>query len=58
MTFKLGVITDLHADLGALQVALAQMDDLGVSPVVCVADEPDEVVALLRARGVVCSLVL
>jgi len=60
MTIKLGVITDVHADLGALQAALAHMDDLGVDLVVCAGDiveggdEPDEVVALLRAHGVVC----
>ena len=60
MTFKLGVISDVHGDLGALQPALAQMDDLGVDLVVCAGDivdggdEPGEVVALLSARGVVC----
>ena len=60
MTFRLGVITDVHADLGALQAALTHLADLGVDLVVCAGDivdggdEPDEVVALLRAHGVVC----
>jgi putative phosphoesterase len=60
MIFKLGVITDLHADLGALQAALAHLDDLGVDLIVCCGDivdggdEPEEVIALLRERGIPC----
>ena len=56
MTFKLGIITDLHADLAALQAALARLDDLGVDLVVCCGDivdggdQPEEVIALLRER--------
>ena len=60
MTFKLGIITDLHADLGALQAALAHLDALGVDLVVCAGDivdggdEPEQVIALLREREIPC----
>ena len=56
----LGVITDLHADLGALQAALERMDDLGVDLVVCAGDivdggdEPEQVIALLREWRIPC----
>ena len=58
MTTRLGIISDLHADLGALQQALAHLDHLGVGQVVCAGDvvdggdEPEEVIALLREQGI------
>lgn len=58
MSFKLGVITDVHSDLGALKAALEELDAIGVDLIVCAGDivdggdEPDEVVALLRERGI------
>ena len=29
MTFKLGIMTELHADLGAFRAALQHMDNVG-----------------------------
>ena len=58
MTFRLGIISDIHADLGALQQALDQFDHLRVDQVVCAGDvvdggdQPEEVIALLRDRGI------
>ena len=58
MTFRLGVISDIHGDLGALQQALAHFDRLGVDQVVCAGDvvdggdQPEQVIALLRERGI------
>ena len=58
MTFRLGIISDLHADLGALQQALAHFDHLGVDQVVCAGDvidggdQPEQVIALLHERGI------
>ena len=58
MSVKLGVITDVHADLGALQAAMARMHDLGVDLVVCAGDivdggtDPEGVIALLRERQI------
>lgn len=55
---KLGVITDVHADLVALEAALSQMAELGVDLIVCCGDimdggeKPDEVVELLREHGI------
>ena len=60
MSFKLGVITDVHADLGALQAALGELDDLGVDQIVCAGDivdggdQPEQVIALLREREIPC----
>ena len=58
MTTRLGIISDLHADLGALQQALAHLDQLGVAQLVCAGDvvdggdQPEQVIALLRERGI------
>ena len=60
MTTLLGIITDLHADLGALRAALDRLDALGVDRVVCAGDivdggdQPEEVIALLRKREIPC----
>ena len=58
MTTRLGVISDLHADLRALQQALVQFDHLGADMVVCAGDvidggdQPEEVIDLLRERDI------
>ena len=60
MTFRLGIITDVHADLGALRTALDRLDALGVDQIVCAGDivdggdQPEQVIALLRDRVIPC----
>ena len=58
MTTLLGIITDLDADLGALQAALGWLDALGVDQIVCAGDvvdggdQPEQVIAPLREREI------
>lgn len=53
-----GLLGDIHGNREALVAALAGLDDLGVERIACVGDlvgynaDPDDCVALLRARGV------
>ena len=60
MITKLGFITDLHADLGALQAALTHMDSRGVDLIVCGGDIvdggdcPEQTIALLQDRMIPC----
>jgi len=55
---RVGFVTDLHADLGALESALAQMDAAGVDLVLCGGDvvdgggDPERLIALLREREI------
>jgi len=57
---KLAVISDVHADVHALNDALAQIDQLGIGQVVCCGDLidyglfPEETLKLLRDRKIVC----
>ncbi len=57
---KLAIVTDVHADLHALQDALKQIEQLGCEHIVCAGDLvdygvfPDETIALLRDRGIPC----
>jgi len=57
-TTRVGFITDLHADLGALQAALAAMDAAGVDLILCGGDlvdgggDPEQLIALLRDREI------
>jgi putative phosphoesterase len=52
------VITDIHANLPALQAALARIDELGIERVLCGGDlvgygpHPNEVCALIAERGI------
>ena len=52
------VITDIHANLPALQAALARIDELGVTRIYCGGDlvgygpHPNEVVALIAERAI------
>jgi putative phosphoesterase len=52
------VITDIHANLPALQAALARIDELGIERVSCGGDlvgygpHPDEVCALIQERAI------
>lgn len=58
MTTRIGVIADIHADLGAVEAALAQLDAEGIELVVCCGDvvdggdQPEKVIALLRERAI------
>ena len=55
---RIAVITDIHANLPALQAALARIDELGIERVYCGGDlvgygpHPDEVCTLIQERGI------
>jgi putative phosphoesterase len=55
---RVAVITDIHANLPALQAALARIDELGIEPVYCGGDlvgygpHPNEVCALIAERAI------
>ena len=55
---QVAIITDIHANLPALQAALARIDELGIERVYCGGDlvgygpHPNEVVALIAERDV------
>jgi putative phosphoesterase len=56
----LGLISDIHGDVAALQDALGQLDRLGVEQVICAGDvldwgpSPIRCVELLQQRGIAC----
>jgi putative phosphoesterase len=58
MSAEIAVITDIHANLPALQAALARIDELGIESVYCGGDlggygpHPNEVVALVAERDI------
>jgi putative phosphoesterase len=58
MSDRVAVITDIHANLPALEAALARIDDLGIERVYCGGDlvgygpRPNEVCALIEQRGI------
>jgi putative phosphoesterase len=60
MTTKLGIISDVHADVHALRDALAQIERLGCDQIVCAGDLvdwglfPEETIALLREKKIPC----
>lgn len=55
---RVALLSDIHADLDALDDALARIDALGVDRIVCAGDlvdygaKPDDTVARLAARGI------
>ncbi len=57
---RFAIISDLHANLGAVGAVLARADSLGVDEIVCLGDvvgynaNPNEVVAELRRRRIRC----
>jgi len=59
---RIGLISDLHANLPATQAALTALDRDGVDIILCAGDlvcygaQPNEVLALLRRRGIPCVL--
>jgi putative phosphoesterase len=58
MTDRVAVITDVHANLPALEAALARIGELGIERVYCGGDlvgygpHPNEVCALIEQRGI------
>ena len=58
MVDRIAVITDIHANLPAVQAALTRIDDLGIERVFCGGDlvgygpHPNEVCALIQERGI------
>ncbi|MCB9673379.1 MAG: metallophosphoesterase family protein [Alphaproteobacteria bacterium] len=57
---RLGLLSDVHATLPALDAVLAELDRMGVDRIVCLGDivdlgpQPNEVVARLRERDIPC----
>lgn len=57
---RLGLISDVHGNLAALQVAMAALEREGVTEVLCAGDvvgygpQPNECIALLAQAGVTC----
>lgn len=60
MTYRLAILTDIHADVYALRDALAQIARLGCDEVVCAGDlldwgrSPEETLAVLRDERIPC----
>jgi putative phosphoesterase len=58
MAERVAVITDIHANLPALEAALARIEELGIEDVYCGGDlvgygpHPNEVCALIAERGI------
>ena len=57
---KIGILSDIHANLEALQATLSDMESAGVERIVCLGDivgnntNPAECIALLREAGALC----
>ena len=60
MSVRLGVISDVHANLPALEAALARLESERVDAFVCLGDvvgygpHPEQCIALLAERGISC----
>lgn len=58
----LGVISDVHANVLALEAALGALKDRGAEQVICLGDligygpSPNETLDLIRSEGVLCTL--
>lgn len=58
----LGIISDVHANVLALEAALTALRDRGVEQVICLGDlvgygpSPNETLDLIRSEGVLCTL--
>jgi predicted phosphodiesterase len=58
VTYRLAIVSDVHADLHALEDALRCIDAMGCDAIVCAGDTvdygsfPNETLALLEARGI------
>lgn len=57
---KLGLISDIHGDPTALELAWSHLITMGADRIVCAGDlvgygpSPDQVVAFIRERGIAC----
>ena len=60
MTHRLAILSDVHADVHALEDALRAIDEMKADSIVCAGDLvdyglfPDETIALLAARNIPC----
>jgi putative phosphoesterase len=58
----LGIISDIHANVIALEAVLQELKDKGADTVICLGDlvgygpSPNETIDLIRAEGVMCTL--
>lgn len=58
----LGIISDVHANVIALEAVLQELKDKGADTVICLGDlvgygpSPNETIDLIRAEGVMCTL--
>lgn len=59
---NIGLISDVHANVIALEAVLGALEDRGVDMVLCLGDlvgygpAPNETIALIRSAGVACTL--
>ena len=60
MPYQLAILSDVHADLQALENALCQIQRIGCDQIVCAGDLvdyglfPEETLSLLKARAIPC----
>ena len=58
----LGIISDVHANVIALEAVLTELKEKGVETVICLGDlvgygpSPNETIDLIRSEGVMCTL--
>jgi predicted phosphodiesterase len=59
-TMKVGIVSDIHGGIAALDAALARFHELGCDPILCAGDllaiEPfsEEVVQRIKAEKIIC----
>jgi len=59
---RYAIISDIHANLEALQAVLSEIDSIGADTIICLGDivgygaDPNETIDLLRDRGIVSIL--
>lgn len=59
---RYAIISDIHSNLEALEVALKEIDSLGIKEIVCLGDlvgynaNPNECIDIIRERGIRCVM--